>query len=68
MAKSKINMFEEAVEERKKEQSEITAHVMEKEERSMKQDRPRKRIRSKSPFRGLTVSLVYIISIIRQNM
>lgn len=39
MAKSKINMFDEAAEERKKEQSEITANVTrksEKEDRSMK--------------------------------
>ena len=39
MAKSKINMFDNAAEERKKEQSEITANVTrksEKEDRSMK--------------------------------
>ena len=39
MAKSKINMFDDAVDKREKEQSEITANVTrksEKEDRSMK--------------------------------
>ena len=36
MAKSKINMFDNAAEERKKEQSEITAQVTKKTDRSMK--------------------------------